>query len=94
MEVTTNGTSVVDPASETEVHPEDFDPELIEELGIQKVEQASTTDKTSDDAHTYNEVLDKDVTPQYVMTNCPWEAEVESTTVEGNRNMPKHFGNQ
>ena len=87
MEVTTNGQNVADPASSlstnesTEAHPKDMDSETIQNLGIKKVDGDFSPEDTIQES-TSNGVLNEEVTPEYVMTNCPWESEININITE------------
>lgn len=69
------------------VHPEDMSDEEIEAFGIKKVEEVEKASISSGYDIPRNNLAVKD--PEYVMTNCPWSADVETTIVKENRNSTK-----
>lgn len=60
-------------------HPEDMSAEKIEILGIKKVEEVKRTSASN------NYSISRNDDPDYVMTNCPWSADVETTIIKENR---------
>lgn len=83
VEVTTNREGPIwgpdsEMKSSTDLHPEDMTSEEQERLGIKKVE------KIEDRPNIYQE--ESRAKPEYIMTNCPWDAESETKIVRENRN--------
>lgn len=77
--LTPNSASTSDTQSSSTAHPEDMSAEEIELLGIKKVEDVEKTSVSN------NYSISRNDDPDYVMTNCPWSADVETTIVKENR---------
>lgn len=95
MEVLTNDSGPISgPNSETQsldnVHPEDMSTEEKERLGIKRVDNVEikgfgVDSKESDEKHHPIVEKMKENPPTYIMTKCPWTADVESNIVREDR---------